>query len=177
MKTGMESARINEFNTRRLILRLMSEEEWDELLFRVVYANECYFQFGEEKSEELLTRFKKPFYHRTIYFSIHLPETDELIGYIGYATDIQYIEYYIFDDHRRYGYAYEAVRGLMRNLFNGTLLGKRLDELHAWVVWDNKASANLLEKLGFEPLEGYRIFDNGTAGKFYDFHRHKEDAA
>ena len=170
-------AKINEFNTERLNLRLMTEEEWLEFLFRVVYADECYFQFGEEKSEDLLTRFKKPFYHRAIYFSIHLPETDELIGYVGYSTDIQFIEYYIFDDHRRSGYAYEAILELMRKLFNGSLLGKRLDELHAWVTWDNTVSANLLEKLGFEPLEGYRIFDNGTAGKFFDLNLNKEDAA
>ena len=166
MKSGMKMARVDAFRTSRLNLRLMTEEEWDEIVINVMFANEFLIMFANEKTEEFCEQIRKPSYERVIYYSIHHPETDELIGYVGYDTGISYIEYYIIEKYRNYGYAYEAVSRLIEMLFNGYLLGKPVRELHAWVVWNNNPSAQLLLKLGFHAT-GLRIFDNGMAGRFF----------
>jgi len=103
-----------------------------------------------------------------IYYSIHHFKTDVLIGYVGYNTDISYIEYYIIKEHRHFGYAFEAVETLIEMLFNGLILGKPIKGLHAWTLWYNKPSEQLLLKLGFHST-GYRVFDDGTAGQFFTY--------
>jgi len=168
MKTGMKMAKVNSFNTRHLRMRLMTEEEWDEIVINVMFANEFYYLFAHEKSEEFCEKIRKPSYDKVIYYSIHHPETDELIGYVGYNTKISYIEYCILKEYRNRGYAYEAVNRLIEKLFDGTILGYPIEDLHAWVVWDNNPSTQLLFKLGFHST-GFRIFDDGTAGRFFTY--------
>ena len=177
MKSGMKMAKVDAFNTRRLALRFMTEDEWKEFIFNVMIADEFYITFAYEKSEELLNRLRKPFYYRVIYYSIHLPDTDVMIGFVGYSTDINHIEYYIFKEYRNCGYAYEAVGALMEKLFDGSLIGKHLTEVRAWTVWENKASAKLLIKLGFR-FTGYSILEDGTVEKNFRYTIElEEDAA
>ena len=155
MKSGMKMAKINAFETERLELRFMTQEEWDEIVINTMFTNEFELLFAHEKSEEFCEKISKPSYDKMIYYSIHHPTTDELIGYVGYNTTISYIEYYIIKEYRHRGYAYEAVRTL-------------IEKLHAWTLWYNKPSGQLLLKLGFQST-GFRIFDDGTAGQFFTY--------
>ena len=161
MKQGMALAKIDSFDTKRLAFRLMTEAEWELFIYNTLVEDEIYITFGEEKNEELLGNITKPFYHNTIYYSLHLPDTNAMIGYVGYFTPKNQIEYYIFKDFRRQGYAFEAVGALVDMLTNGVILGKAIDEIRAWTVLENNPSSELLLKLGFQ-WTGYSVNYSGV---------------
>ena len=161
MKQGMALTKIDSFDTKRLTLRLMTEAEWELFIYNTLVEDEIYVTFGEEKNEELLGHITKPFYHNTIYYSLHLPDTNAMIGYVGYFTPKNQIEYYIFKDFRRQGYAFEAVGALVDMLTNGVILGKAIDEIRAWTVLENVPSSELLLKLGFQ-WTGYSVNYSGV---------------
>ena len=168
MKSGMKMAKISAFETERLELRFMTQEEWDEIVINTMFTDEFELLFAHEKSEEYCEKISKPSYDKVIYYSIHHPITDKLIGYVGYNTTNSYIEYYIIKEYRHCGYAYEAIRTLIEKLYDGTILGEPIEELHAWTLWYNKPSGQLLLKLGFHST-GFNIFDDGTAGQFFTY--------
>ena len=168
MKSGMKLAKLRAFETARLKLRFMTEDEWYDIVINTMFTNEFELLFAHEKSEEFCEKISKPAYDKMIYYSIHHSKTDVLIGYVGYNTKISYIEYYIIKEHRHFGYAFEAVETLIEMLFDGLILGKPIKELHAWTLWYNKPSEQLLLKLGFHST-GYRVFDDGTAGQFFTY--------
>lgn len=164
MASRRQKVKINTFNTERLVLRSITTKEWRNFIIHTVEANEVLFQFAHEIDEGFFERNKTPYYSICIYYSIHLPETDEMIGYVGFCNDPDHpccneIEYYIFKDHRRMGYAYEAVGALIEKLLAGEIVERKVDQIKAYVVWDNDPSLNLLHKLGFVS-NGGRYLDN-----------------
>lgn len=174
---AMDKARITSFETDRLVLRLMPPDEWQEFVDHVIEADECYYTFASKKSDELLKKIRKPWYAKVIYYTIHLLGTDQMIGYVGYSTGTGDIEYFIFKDYRRLGYAYEAVATLIDQLINGSILGRPVHEIRAWTVWDNIPSTQLLLKLGFR-VTGFRLcYDNSIGRNFSYTIETKEDAA
>ena len=176
-QNAMNMVNITSFETDRLVLRLMTPDEWQEFVDHVIEADECFFTFASKKSDELLKKIRKPFYARVIYYTIHLPGTDQMIGYVGYSTGTGDIEYYIFRDYRRLGYAYESVAALMDKLLDGSLLCNPVSEIRAWTVWDNIPSTQLLLKLGFRAT-GFRLcYDNSIGRNFSYTIETKEDAA
>ncbi len=104
MKSGMGMAKISAFETDRLELRFMTQEEWDEIVINTMFTDEFELLFVHEKSEEYCKKISKPSYDKVIYYSIHHPITDKLIGYVGYNTTNSYIEYYIIKEYRHCGY-------------------------------------------------------------------------
>ena len=52
MKSGMEMTKISAFETERLELRFMTQEEWDEIVINTMFTDEFELLFAHEKSEE-----------------------------------------------------------------------------------------------------------------------------
>ena len=176
VKVLMNRAKLSEFKTDRLELRQMTPEEWQDFLDHVIAADECFLTFGSEKSDELLEEIKKPFYAQVVYYTIHLPKTDQMIGYVGYNVAIAHIEYYIFKDYRRLGYAYEAVASLMDKLLDGSLLGDPVGEIRAWIVLNNMPSEQLLLKLGFHET-GLGLYYDNTIGRNFSYSKEEEEVS
>ena len=168
MKTAMEMAKIRSFETERLSLRLMTEADWDLFINHVLEADECYVTFAYEKSDELLEQIRKPCFTKVIYYSIFLPGTDEMVGFVGFSVDTDHIEYYIFKDYRRCGYAYEAVRAFINMILDGKIMNKPVNTIRAWTVWENTPSIDLLFKLDFHSM-GFRITDEGSAIQYFSY--------
>lgn len=168
MKQGMALAKLDSFDTERLTLRLMTESEWDLFVYSVMASHEFYITFATEKSEEVLALIEKPFYHKVIYYSIHLPDTDAMIGYVGFSTDSKRIEYCIFKEYRLRGYAYEAVSRFVDFLCSGIITGKVIPAIHAWTVLGNEPSMRLLYKIGFHK-SGFGIINDGTPVKNFSY--------
>ena len=161
------------FTTERLEIRKMTRDEWQLFVDNVVFADECLFTFAHEKDEKLLEAIKEPKLNSGLNYSIYLSDEDRMIGFMSFCTskthmDHNCIAYYIFEDFRRQGYAYEAVSALIEKLLNGTLLGRPTDEILAWVVWNNISSMKLMEKLGFRGGD-YRVFDDGVAERKFRY--------
>ena len=177
MKQGMALAKIDSFDTERLTLRLMTESEWDLFVYNVMAAHEFYITFATEKSEEVLALIEKPLYHKVIYYSIYLPDTDAMIGYVGFSTDSKRIEYCIFTEYRRRGYAYEVVSRFVDFLCSGIITGNPIRAIHAWTVLENEPSMRLLYKMGFRK-SGFGIINDGTLVKNFSYeHYYMEEAA
>ena len=161
------------FTTERLEIRKMTRDDWELFVDNVIFADECLFTFAHEKDEKLLEAIKEPKLNSGLNYSIYLSDEDRMIGFMSFCTsekhmDYNSIAYYIFEDYRRQGYAYEAVSTLIEKLLDGTLLGKPADEIIAWVVWGNNPSKKLIEKLGFRGGD-FRIFDSGVAEQSFRY--------
>ena len=52
MKSGMKLAKLRAFETARLKLRFMSEDEWYDIVINTMFTNEFELLFAHEKSEE-----------------------------------------------------------------------------------------------------------------------------
>lgn len=175
MNTTRQRVRTKEFATERLVLRSITTKEWRNFVIHAVEANEVLIQFAHELDEGFFERNKTPCYDLCVYYSIHLPETDEMIGYIGFCNNPEYpccneIEYYIFRHFRRRGYAYEAISALIRKLFAGEIVNRNVSEIRASVVWENEPSMNLLRKLGFHG-DGGRILMNDVIERCFCYTR------
>jgi RimJ/RimL family protein N-acetyltransferase len=181
MNSKRQSVKIKEFNTERLILRSITTKEWQDFVIHAVEANEVLIQFAHELDEGFFERNKRPCYSICIYYSIHLPETDEMIGYVGFCNDPDHpcyneLEYYIFKPFRHRGYAYEAIGALIEKLFAGEIVNRRVEEVRASVVWENKPSMNLLRKLGFHS-DGGRILMNDVIERCFSYTREEMEVS
>lgn len=161
------------FATERLEIRNMTRDEWQLFVDNVVFADECLFMFAHEKDEKLLEAIKEPNFDKGLDYSIYLPDEDRMIGFMSFCTskthmDHNCIAFYIFEEYRRQGYAYEAVSALIEKLLDGTILGKPAKKILAWVVWGNNPSKKLVEKLGFRGGD-YRVFDDGVAEQSFRY--------
>ena len=175
MASRRQKVKINTFKTDRLVLRSITTKEWRNFIIHAVEANEVMIQFAHEMDEGFFERNKAPCYDICIYYSIHLPETDEMIGYVGFCNDPDHpccneIEYYIFKHFRQRGYAYEAVSTLIEKLFAGEIVDRYVEEIRASVVWKNDPSMNLLWKLGFHG-DGGRILMNDVIERCFCYTR------
>lgn len=176
-KNAMEMAKTNSFDTKRLKVRLMAKEEWKNFVDHVVEADEVYDTFACEADEHFFELIAKTNFNVAINYSVILSETDEMIGYVGFCvdedcSDNNYISYYIFKDHRRNGYAYEAVCEFMQRILDGEIIERDINEICAWTICGNEPSSEMLEKLGFHSF-GYRIYDDGTIMHCYSYEPEK----
>ena len=76
------------FNTDRLYLKPMADGEWTRVVDRILDADEGYIQFG-------------------------CPVTRDMIGYVEFTPSNKNVGYYIFEEYRHQGYAYEGVKAFM----------------------------------------------------------------
>lgn len=144
--------------TDRLVLRPLTPDDWGNFIERVVEADECLLQFGIEPGEELREVIKEPCTDQVVYYTIVLAETDEIIGYIGLAPKSDNLEFYIFADHRRNGYAFEAIRAFINSCVEGVITGKSHKRFIAETIHDNEPCIALLTKLGFKECRaGFNI--------------------
>lgn len=138
-----------EFYTDRLILREINDEEWDNYYNHVTEADEIFVQYGREPTEDLLEFIKHPT-PDVIYHSIILKDTDEMVGYIGIPEYNSSIEYYIFPEHRRNGYCFEALKSFVELYLDGKITENNFDSVVAEIIMKNEASINMVIKAGFK---------------------------
>ena len=152
----------NTISTDRLLLRPMTDEEWTLIVNSVFENDECMFQFGAEKSKELLVITDEPNRKAVTYYAVVLKGTDELVGYAGFAQTLSNIEFYVFKEYRRKGYACEAIRTFMDSCLKGEITGKPQKKFYAEVNVDNAPCIGLLEKLGFRLFQcGFNLSGAG----------------
>lgn len=149
MENAMDMTKTTSFNTPRLTLRLMTNEEWIKFIDHVFEADECLLQFGYETSDDLREMLVEPYTEAVIYYTIILPETGVMVGYVGITPENDNLEFYIFAEHRRKGYVFEAVSALINLYLKGEITGKTQEKIYAEVSCDNEACKELLKKLGF----------------------------
>ena len=136
--------------TDRLILRPMSDAEWTRFIDSVFENDECLFQFGFDKSEELREMLAEPNKERVIYYSFVLQDIGDMVGYVGITPDCNNLEFYVFGEYRRMEYASEAVIAFMDACKEGVITGHKIRSFIAEVVSDNTACIAFLKKLGFQ---------------------------
>lgn len=132
--------------TDRLYLRPMADGEWDKFIDHVFDADEVYIQFQGRLTREMLA---KPYTDCVIYYTIVLPFVQEMIGYVEFVPRTGSIGYYIFEEYRHQGFAYEGVKAFMEACMRGEVSGRPELEFYADVVDYNEPSKRLLHKLGF----------------------------
>ena len=140
--------------TDRLILRQSNDDrDLENYLSHLKTANEFYFQYGKEYSDELYNMID---FHSSgvIYYSVYLKEQDIMVGYVGvlpYRGDnAGEIEFHIFKEHRRNHYASEALTALIKWYMSAELNNKSEKKIIAETLSDNEISCKLLEHIGFE---------------------------
>ena len=140
--------------TDRLILRQSNDDrDLENYLSHLKTANEFYFQYGKEYSDELYNMID---FHSSgvIYYSVYFKEQDIMVGYVGvlpYRVDnAGEIEFYIFKEYRRNHYASEALTALMEWYLSAELNNKSAKKIVAETLTENEVSCKLLEQIGFE---------------------------
>lgn len=150
--------------TDRLYFKPMADGEWLRIVDRVFEAEESYTLFACEVTRE---RAEKSNFSFVIHYTIMLPFTLDMIGYVEFTPWTKNIAYYIFEEYRHQGFAYEGVKAFMGACMRGEVTGGPEREFFADVVDYNVPSKRLLRKLGFCET-GY--------GYFYDPEREEEIA-
>ena len=130
-------------------LRGMTVLDWNEYVKRVVDANELYFQYGYEPSEELIECIST-MTPSVVYYSVYLSTENALVGYVGITPETSSLEFYIFPDFRNRGIGTNAAQLLIQSWFAGQISGKMEPEITAETLSENLASIKLLEKIGFK---------------------------
>ena len=118
-----------------------------------------------EKNIQFINRMYATDDDNLIRFSILDKSTDNMVGCTGvmFVGKVAYIEYMIFEEYRRAGYAFEAVSALIFRLFNGDIYryinsvykGKFErtkavpDVIKAEICRGNTPSENFVKRLGF----------------------------
>lgn len=142
--------------TDRLVLRPSEDErDLENYLAHIEAENEFLFQYGQEKSDELLGMID---FHTApvAYFTVFLKGTRTMVGYVGVTTanggslDEGNLEFHIFKEYRRNGFCKEAAQALIQSYFSGTLTGRPEESVFAETLSENEASIRSLESLGFE---------------------------
>lgn len=154
----------NDFCSSRLTFRAMNEELSKKCIKHIVKDKEfeSYFRLPKRKQKML-------YLHRSLYFAILKKDSKEMIGYIGFAQKepieckFGNIEYYIFKEHRRNGYAKEAICTFSDELFSKKLYVNKeteyqhcykkkkadIDLIRAIIYIDNVKSINTIKSCGF----------------------------
>lgn len=150
--------------TDRLILRQSRDDrDLENYLSHLKEADEFYFQYGEEYSDEL---YKMIDFHSSgvIYYSVFLKEQDTMVGYVGVLpyrdSNSGEIEFYIFKEHRRNHYASEALTALVEWYMSAELNQQSTRKVIAETMSKNEISCKLLESIGFaKEAMGIRLMD------------------
>lgn len=180
----------NKFNcnkpieTLRLILQPF-DDNLDHKYYTYFLKNRDEYEnfYKLEYSKYEINRYCHP-KSEQINFAIMLKHNNEFIGSVALnrMNAIKYhLEYFIYPQHRKNGYAYEAVQEILKRAFDNKLLvlqdtirysvyiKKTLNIkcIYARTDSNNIGSIKLLEKLGFQK-DGMLKYDNEMYGKFYD---------
>ena len=67
------------YETKRMVLRPGTREDYDKYIARVVAADEIYVQYGYEPTEEILEAIREP-YAGTMLFSMISKTTGDMLG-------------------------------------------------------------------------------------------------
>lgn len=161
---------LNIIETERLYLRPADNgTDLEDYLHHLSDADEWLFQYAEEYSEDLygMIDFTS---HLVFCYAVCLRQTGQMIGYVGLMPEIMdasaNLEFYIFKEHRRQGFATEAIRAFIAQFRSGALFGFNGKTVIAEVVCENDPSKKLIEKLGFTKIAvGCRI--RGTDGVWF----------
>lgn len=136
-------------STFEIELREMTALDWNEYVRHVVDANELYFQYGYEPSDELIDCISI-MTSSVIYYSVYLSIENVLVGYVGITPETSSLEFYIFSDFRNRGIGTAAIQLVIRAWFSGQINGKIEPEIEVETLSENIASIKLLEKIGFQ---------------------------
>ena len=139
----------NIIKTNRLIVRPMTNDEWNQIIDRIFEANEAYIQFGYEQDDDLRDALAEPYVEAVVYYTFYLPFTREMIGYVEFTPSNKNLGFYIFEEYRHQGFAYEGIKAFMEACQMGEVTGVPEAEFMADVMDTNIPCINLLEKLGF----------------------------
>lgn len=140
----------NTIKTNRLIERSMDNNEWNQIVDRIFDANEAYIQFGYEQDDDLRDALAEPFFEAVVYYTFYLPFTSEVIGYVEFTPSNKNLGFYIFEEYRHQGFAYEGIKAFMEACQKGEVTGVSENEFLADVMDSNIPCINLLKKLGFK---------------------------
>lgn len=161
---------LKRIETERLYLRPADNgTDLEDYLHHLSDADEWLFQYAEEYSEDLYGMIDFTSHH-VLCCAVCNKETGQMIGYVGLmpeTTDASAnLEFYIFKEHRRQGYAAEAIRAFIAQFRSGALFGFNSKTVIAEVVCENDPSKKLIEKLGFtKTAVGCRM--TGTDGVWF----------
>ncbi len=139
--------------TERLVLRKsVDERDLDRYLTDLKKTDEFYFQFGMERSEELIEEISLEF-EQVIYFTVFLKDTDIMVGYVGITPQSGFaegeIEGYIFEKFRRNHYASEAFNALIEWYSGIQSDTNKPKNIYGRVIPENEPCNQLMLKLGF----------------------------
>ncbi len=142
-----------ELTTERLVLRKsVDERDLDRYLTDLKKTDEFYFQFGMERSDELIGNISLE-YEQVIYFTVFLKDTDIMVGYVGITPQSGFaegeIEGYIFEKFRRNHYASEAFNALIEWYSGMQSDPNKPKNIYGRVVPENEPCNQLMLKLGF----------------------------
>lgn len=162
--------------TERLILREFRLDEADQMALYRIFADGRVTRFYNvktftkpEQAWNMLRRRRDRFWHgRGVRWAITLKGNDELIGSCGFNAvnkkkGVGELGYELARPYWNQGIMTEAVRAAVEYGFDQLGLGR----IEAWVVPENRASANLLMKLGFQS-EGVQSGKGYWNGRFHD---------
>ena len=135
--------------TERLLLRPLSDEEWIVVVDHVFEASESLIQFGIDVDTFRKEMVEEPYREDVVYFAVVLGVRDDLIGYVGFTPRSNNLEFYVFYEYRREGYAYEAICAFVKAITEGTITGKPQTKIVTQVISDNTACIELMKKLRF----------------------------
>lgn len=159
----------NQFETERLYLVPCVKQYCNMLIeyFRT-HRDDLLILYNRAFSEKNIQNIKEMYAtddDNLIRFSILDKSTENMVGCVGvmFVGKVAYIEYMIFEEYRRAGYAFEAVSALIFRLFNGDIYryinsvykGKFErtkavpDVIKAEICRGNTPSENLVKRLGF----------------------------
>jgi len=151
MKTRrVTSSKETVLKSERLCLRPLKNDEWTRIVDSVFENGEFLFQFGFEGDERYREALSNPNTDEVIYYSLFLLKNNEMAGYIGLAPMSNNLEFYIFKEHRRNGYASEAIMTFINACAEGLVTGESHKEFFAGAVHTNDACVKLLNKLNFK---------------------------
>lgn len=162
----------NDIYTERLILsNTVSVEKGRWYTERFIEKLESDNEFEAYYGVKCCNEVKKGInLNRSLFFMIHLNcsehKENKWIGYIGLTVDdyseVCEIEFYIFKEYRRNGYATEAVTALTNELFSqklsmeddkGEVISLQKRKVIASITVDNTISRTLMGKCGFKENE------------------------
>lgn len=142
------------FTERLEMLPSVEERDLDSYTSDLMLTNDFYFQYGQPYSAELLEAID---FHSSgvIYYSLFLKDTEIMVGYVGilpYEDEptCGEIEFYIFRDFRKQGYAKEVLIAFTDAFLTGSLTGIEGKQVIAETLIENEVVINLLETVGFE---------------------------
>lgn len=130
-------------------LRNMTGVDWSNYVLHAVKADELFTQYGCEATEELIDCIST-MTPNVIYYSVYLKQENIMVGYVGVKPETNNLEFYVFQEFRKMGIGIDALNLLIWLWFSGQITGDREEKIKAETLSQNRASVQLLEKLGFQ---------------------------